>query len=394
MRVRVVSPWYPDYASAYSGVFVEKQVAALREIGHDVFVDVPHIFPAPPGPLPKAVTEAMRSLARRSLDAMYASSDGVTYVPTPVPSRGGHMGRAEAMAGALGMFEEFRPEAANLVHAHLGMPTGWALARTIGDRPLVVTEHQSTIASVLAEPRSAHGYREVLHRADAFVCVSDNLRTQIADALGNWVDERIEIVPNIVDLTGITFVERPDPAFQSWIYVGGLVAHKGVQTLMKAFAKYVTDYDPHATLTLVGDGPLRKWIETFAASKGLGRSVELAGPVEHVQLGHYLGKADLMVHLSPAETFGIAPLEAIGAGLPVVSLRNNGALDNWGDIEGQCGSLLDLSSGPEQVAEAVVQFRDATDRLDPVYGRRVVEERFSAPVVARRLSDIYERVAA
>jgi glycosyltransferase involved in cell wall biosynthesis len=101
-----------------------------------------------------------------------------------------------------------------------------------------------------------------------------------------------------------------------------------------------------------------------------------------------------MVHLSPAETFGIAPLEAIGAGLPVVSLRTNGALDNWGDIEGQCGSLLDLSSGPEQVAEAVVQLRDATDRLDPVYGRRVVEERFSAPVVARRLSDIYERVAA
>ncbi|MGH3650095.1 MAG: glycosyltransferase [Acidimicrobiia bacterium] len=392
MRVRVVSPWYPDYASAYSGVFVEKQVAALREAGHEVFVDVPHIFPAPPGPIPAAVTQAIRSLAGRSLDAMYASWDGVTWVPTPVPSRGGHLGRAEAMGGALGTFRDFRPETADLVHAHLGMPTGWAVSQLIGDRPLVVTEHQSTLSSVLAEPRSAHGYREVLRRADAFICVSDNLRTQIAETLGDWVKERIEVVPNIVDLTGITFVERPDPTFQSWIYVGGLVAHKGVQTLMKAFAEYVSDHDPHATLTLVGDGPLRKWIETFAASKGLGRSVELAGPVEHVQLGHYLGKADLMVHLSPAETFGIAPLEAIGAGLPVVSLRNGGALDNWGDIEAQCGSLLDLSSGPEQVAGAVAQLRDAADRLDPVYGRRVVEERFSAPVVARRLSDIYERV--
>lgn len=392
MRVRLVSPWYPDYGAVHSGIFVAKQVAALRDLGLDVFVDVPQIFPAPPGPIPDAVTNAMRSLAAKSMDAMFSSSDGVTYVPTPVPARGGPMGRAEAMTSSLSLLQDHRQEDAEVVHAHVGMPAAWAVARTIGDRPLVVTEHWSGLSEILEDPVMAAAYSELLERANAFVCVSEHLREEITRALGERASEKIAVVPNIVDLTDIAFRPPPDPQFRSWIYVGGLMHHKGVQALLESFHVYVRDHEQSARLTLVGDGPLRDWIGQFAASHGLGDAVTLAGSVEHTALGRYLEQADVMVHLSQAETFGIASLEGIGAGLPVVSLRNMGSVGAWGDIAEKCGTLLDLDATPTQVADAVAELRDSPGRLDPAVGREAVEARFSAETVATRLRSTYRSV--
>lgn len=392
MRIRFVSPWYPDYLRVHSGIFVAKQVAAIRESGHEVTVDVPQIFPAPPGPIPRSVSNAMRTLARKSRSAMFASTNGVTYVPTPVPSRGGPMGRARAMSDSLSLLAEFRDETPDLIHAHLGMPTAWAVSQTKHDLPLVVTEHQSTLAAVFAEPPSARAYHEVVSRADAFICVSEHLRDQIADALGDWTQQRIGVIPNIVDLAEIPFQERPSPEFASWIYVGGLMAHKGVKTLLEVFAEFRDKHDDGARLTLVGDGPLRGWIEEFAASRGFASSVRLAGPVPHDQLEGFFARADVMVHLSPAETFGIAPLEAIGSGLPVVSLRNAGAVNTWGDIAQECGLLLPLEASPKEIAEAISELARSNARLRPAVGRQAVLDRYSPAVVTRRLMATYAKV--
>lgn len=392
MKIRFISPWYPDYANVHSGIFVAKQVEALSEAGQDVTVDVPQIFPAPPGPIPNTVTRAMEELAEISLDAMFATKGGVTYLPTPVPTRGGPMGRAEAMRLSLSLLAGLRPGSADVDHAHLGMPTAWAVAHSGNGVPLVVTEHQSTLGAVLAEPAAAEAYADVIRRSSAFICVSPHLRTQIADALGDWVLEHIEIVPNIVDLEGIPFRERSPTTFSSWVYVGGLMPHKGVQDLLRAFADYVRRHDSKAQLRLVGDGPLRGWIETYASTRAISDSVHLIGSVEHERLGIHLEESDVMVHLSPAETFGIAPLEGIGAGLPVVALRNEGSVGTWGDIEEQCGKMLPLEASPDEIADAIAELRDGPEGLNGAVGRQAVIDRFSPQIVATRLTDIYERV--
>jgi len=392
MKIRFVTPWYPDYAAIHSGVFVEKQVLALRELGHFVTVTVPQIFPAPPGPIPRPVLDAMRALSKRSPSAMFASDGDTTYVPTPVPSRGGFLGRAQAMSQSLALLDDLLTGPVDLTHAHVAMPAGWAVAQIHESTPLVITEHWSGLATIFNDPVAVDAYAEVVRRADAFICVSNHLRHQIADALGEWVLGRIEVVPNIVDLSEIRFVRRDTYPFSRWIYVGGLMAHKGVQALLRAFDQYVKGHDESATLTLVGDGPLRRWIETFAASRGLAGVVTVAGTVEHIRLADFLDQANVMVHLSPAETFGIASLEAIGAGLPVVSLRNSGAVGAWGEIEPQCGALLDLESSAADVANAVAALRRAPDGLDLAAGRAFVEEHFSPHVIAERLAGVYRRV--
>lgn len=392
MKIRVVSPWYPDYASAYSGVFVAHQVAVLRASGHEVTVEVPQVYPAPRGPIHPSVLAAMKQLADRNLDDMFHRVEGTTFVPTPNPSGGGHWGKAMAMTQSLKILRERHADAPDIAHAHLGLPTGWAVAQTNPDIPLIITEHQSTLAEVLTEPAAARAYEDVLRTARAFICVSPHLRDQLAGILGHWVSERTEVIPNVVDVSEIQFRTRPRLEFRRWIYVGGLVDHKGVPAVVRAFLHYRRHHDRRATLTLVGDGPLREWVERTAAQHELEDSIVLTGGVPHQGLAPHLHRADLMVHLSPSETFGIAPLEAIAAGVPVVGLRHLGARSTWGQFEDYCGTLLDLGSGPSEVSDAVAQLRDSPNRLDLERGRKQIEDRYSPMVIAQQLESVYERV--
>lgn len=390
MKIRVVSPWYPDYSTPRSGTFVASQVEALKAAGHQIQVQVPQIFPAPAGQVPQMVADSMRTLVGRSVDAMFHTVDEVTYIPSPVPSRSGPLGRTDAMAKSISMLASMEEERPDLIHAHVGLPAGLAVAKSEKDLPLVVTEHWSGLATALENREVAEAYGDLIRNAKGFICVSNHLKGQICTAVGEWASDLIQVVPNVVDLSGIDFRQRDRFGFSSWIYVGGLTRNKGVQTLVRAFDVYVKRHDRSAVLTIVGDGPLRRWIERFSASRGLADAIDVVGPIEHASLSTHLYGADVMVHLSPVETFGIASLEGIASGLPVVSLRSTGADETWGSLEKECGALLDVDSTPSQIAAAVAALRDSAESLDIAMGRSMIERRYSPNVVARQLVGIYE----
>jgi glycogen(starch) synthase len=254
-----------------------------------------------------------------------------------------------------------------------------------------VTEHQSTLDRVFSQPGGVAAYEEVVEKSAAFICVSEHLRRRIADVIDPTKAGKIETVPNIVDLSDITFRERARGRLQNWIYVGTIATHKGAELLAKAFKIY-RERNREASLTIVGDGPLRQWVERFAAGSGMSKAVRLVGSVPHDRVGAYLDEADVLVHLSEGETFGISTLEAIGAGLPVISRRNGGAESAWGDFEKAAGRLLPEEVSASEVAEAVTALEMNGSDLDPRLARAMVEERFSPRRVASELAEIYTRV--
>jgi|APSaa5957512535_1039671.scaffolds.fasta_scaffold16858_3 glycogen synthase len=389
MKIQVVSPWWPEPSSVFAGVFVQKQVDAVRSSNVAVDVEVPTIFPAPVGPIAESVLDCYAKLGQQDPGAAYFHCSGATFVPSLVPSGSGFAGRCDAFAESLKTKRLALPSTGDVVHAHLAVPTGWAVGRIDG-RPLVVTEHQSTLAAIFAQPEARDRYELVIREAAKFFCVSDYLKNQIVKEFGDWAASRIEIMPNIVDLATIDFVPRTEFRFSSWIYVGSLLAHKGTQDLLRAFASYRSLFDAAATLTLVGDGVLRPWVERYCAANGISGSVNIVGSQPHKEIGKFLEGADVLVHLSASETFGIASLEAIGAGLPVVSYRNGGAESSWGDFEDRCGVFLDRSASPEEVAQAIDRLRTNPQNLDLVAGRKMVEKRFSSELVADCLIRAYE----
>jgi len=390
MKIDVVTPWYPDYASVFLGVFVQQQVIALRGQGHEVNVEVPQIFPGPPGPTPAAVHEAIHRHATRDVDAIYPTIDGATWIPCPVPARSGFSGRADAFAAGLAAKRRLLPAHGDVTHAHLGVPTAAAVLE-LGDKPVIVTEHQSTLELVLDEPPARDRYREAIERAAGFFVVAGHLRDRLIAKFGVEIADQVDVMPNIVDLTEIAFRERDHGRLDRWIYVGAIAVHKGVRLLVESFLHHLANHNPHATLTIIGDGPEVTWVRSRSAEAGAGEAVRLLGPLPYRHLGPHLSEADLMVHLSPAETFGIASLEGLGAGLPVISLRNGGAEHTWGAIESIAGTLLGSGSDPTAVSDSVAELAQAPQRLDLASARHHVETTYSATAVADRLAAVYTK---
>jgi glycosyltransferase involved in cell wall biosynthesis len=103
--------------------------------------------------------------------------------------------------------------------------------------------------------------------------------------------------------------------------VARLADVKDQATLIRAF-HIVQKANPHAELHLLGDGPLRTDLESLSKQLGLDRSVTFHGVSPNV--AEFLSELDAFVLSSVSEGLPISILEAMSAGLPIVSTRVGG----------------------------------------------------------------------
>jgi glycosyltransferase involved in cell wall biosynthesis len=137
--------------------------------------------------------------------------------------------------------------------------------------------------------------------------------------------------------------------------VGRLIAQKDHATLLRAFAR-IHDRHSNARLAILGDGPLEEQTRALVRELGLDDAVVLPGRQEP---GDWLARADVFVHTSRWEGFGIVLLEAMLASLPIVATSvsavpevvvdgETGLLVGAGDVEALAAALGDLLADPER----------------------------------------------
>ena len=113
----------------------------------------------------------------------------------------------------------------------------------------------------------------------------------------------------------------PNPLF---VYCGRLSAEKGVNLLLAAFRRLVSDI-PRARLRIVGDGPARRDVEGQIAALDLGGAVSLTGLLPRADVDRQLVDAWALVAPSIwAEPFGMVAIDAIAQGVPVIASRVGG----------------------------------------------------------------------
>ena len=139
--------------------------------------------------------------------------------------------------------------------------------------------------------------------------------------------------------------------------VGRLIEQKDHATLLRAFALVRRDV-PEARLAILGAGPLEGATRALAVELGVDAAVTLPGRTE---IRDWLERADVFVHTSRWEGFGIVLLEAMLASLPVVATRvsavpevvvdgETGALVEAGDAEGVAREVAALLADPERAS--------------------------------------------
>jgi glycosyltransferase involved in cell wall biosynthesis len=216
----------------------------------------------------------------------------------------------------------------------------------------------------------------------------------------DWVrPESIEVIPTGIDLT--PFQLDGDPAKvraelglppDAYVFgtVGRLERPKGHVYLLRAFEQVVKT-NARARLVLVGDGSLAKPLQEEAARLGLAERVAFAGSRRDVP--YLLRAMDVFVFPSLWEGQGLALVEAMASGLPVVASRVGGVSEVITD--GTCGQLVPPGS-PEALADAMlaVMASPARAREMGAAGRARAEAVFGASRMIKRLEDLYLEVVA
>jgi glycosyltransferase involved in cell wall biosynthesis len=186
------------------------------------------------------------------------------------------------------------------------------------------------------------------------------------------------------------FAVRADPPAEPlrWLYLGRLMAHKGVLPLLEAFAR-VAATDPRVTLTLAGAGVERDRLARRSAELGLSGRVDIVPPVPPAEVTALLHRHDLLVHASLRETFGMTVVEAVATGTPVLAARSAGPAETLAGVEEQAGAVFEPTEDPAVIAEAYHKLRDRFGELDLVGARAELEARYGSDAVGARLHEAY-----
>ena len=164
-------------------------------------------------------------------------------------------------------------------------------------------------------------------------------------------------------------------------------------TLLRAFA-IIHDRRPETVLRLVGRS-LRPEHETawrqLATGLDIMDAVRFEPPADRAGVAAAMRRADLFVHPSNRETFGVVAVEALASGLPVVAADSGGVAEVLGDDPDRLGALVPAGD-PAALAAAVLGAMERRASFDPGRLRAYAIEQFGSASVAQRIVALYEEV--
>lgn len=293
-------------------------------------------------------------------------------------------------------------ERLDIVHAHYAIPHAISayLARQtlLPDAPaLVTTLHGTDITLVGSDPSFLPLTRFSIAASDAVTTPSAWLREATYQQLDVPRSVAIEVVPNFVDTVRFSPVGRARAADRSpqhpfvLVHVSNFRPLKRVQDVVRIFAE-ARRLLPAAPLRLrlVGNGPERPGIEALVRELELQPFVRFLG--DQVDLPALLRDSDLFLLPSETESFGLAALEAMACGVPVVASRvagipevvadgESGLLAPVGDVAAMAGHVARLASD----AAALTRFSAAA--------RARAESHFQPGPIVDRYEALYQRLA-
>ncbi|WMI71637.1 glycosyltransferase [Aminobacterium sp. MB27-C1] len=218
------------------------------------------------------------------------------------------------------VFREFgKPD---VLHAHFtNMGYIAAQLKKRIDVPLVITEHSSALVQPVLGKRVFEIAKEAYSNAEAVIAVSPSLAKVIQDKF----KIKTRFVPNIVDTEIFNFntADKVENKVFRFISVGNLIYSKRMDLIVKAFYKVFID-NPHVSLTILGEGSERKRIEKYISKYKLGDRVKLLGVQPRTNVAKELKRSNCFVLPSRFETFGVAYIEALAVGVPVIATKCGG----------------------------------------------------------------------
>lgn len=294
------------------------------------------------------------------------------------------------------LYEIAKRERLDILHAHYATPHGLAVylaKEMLGGKIKTVTTLHGTDVTIMGEEPTLQDISEFsLLKADAVTAVSEDLKIQAQGIFGNKLE--IERIYNFVDTQ--EYIRRPVACVKDClklddekviVHISNFRKVKRIDDVIKIFHK--VQQEVKCRLVLVGDGPEQR--HAYELSEQLGIS----------HLIHYLGKqnnvisilscADVFLLPSEKESFGLAALEAMACGVPVVATRVGGLPELI--VEGESGYLSEIGDVEHMSANILELLKNESHhQLMAANARKQAINLFDSEIVIPQYEALYERL--
>ena len=294
------------------------------------------------------------------------------------------------------MVDVVKYEKLDLIHVHYAIPHASAafmakqILKTQGITiPYVTTLHGTDITLVGRDPSFEPVITFCINASDAVTAVSESLKK---DTLKHFnVKNEITVVPNFIALDK----KRSDSKINRGLYASAdekIVSHisnfrkvKRVEDVIRVFAETIKKVP--SKLLFVGDGPERYGCEQLCRELSLCEHILFLGKIRDTS--DVLAISDAFLLPSETESFGLAALEAMSMGVPVVSSNSGGIPEvNENGFSGFLSDVGDVNDMSKNLVHILTE-----NRLDSFRDNALVQaEKFTISKVLPMYEDIYTKL--
>lgn len=286
----------------------------------------------------------------------------------------------------------------DVLHVHYAIPHASSayfarqMMRKIGkDIPFITTLHGTDITLVGKDATYAQVVSFSINESAAITAVSNNLKEE---TLKNFsIEKDIHVIYNFVDQE--RFKKTDKDHFKKLlapqderilVHVSNFRKVKRVEDVIKAFE--LIRKEVPSKLLMIGDGPERQTAEDLCRKLGTCNDIRFLGKQD--QLEDILSISDLFILPSQYESFGLAALEAMACGVPVISSNAGGLIEI--NIDGYSGYLSDVGDVQKMAKDAISIIKD--DHTLKQFKQNALEQasKFAIEKIVPQYEALYKQV--
>jgi len=285
----------------------------------------------------------------------------------------------------------------DLLHVHYAIPHAYAgymakqMLKAEGIKiPMVTTLHGTDITLVGNHPFYKPAVSFSINKSDVVTSVSQNLKDETYKLFN--IKREIHVIPNFIELDKIKIDSTiachrsvmANPNEKIITHISNFRKVKRIPDVIEIF--YKIQQQIPSKLMMVGDGPEKEVAENLCQKLGISDKVIFFGNSNEID--KILSYTDLFLLPSETESFGLAALEAMAWGVPVIS-SNSGGLPEV-NFEGVSGFLSDVGNTDEMAQNAIKILSNETKLAEFKENALAVAKQFDIKNIVPIYEKLYE----
>ena len=382
MTVLHLATWFPEHAEDSAGIFIEKHIEAISRYdtrNTHLVIPLSHRFTGIQQPLQlvqqfekkaRAITTPKRNYTVTRLQFFITHA----FLKGPV---------GEQLYRQVRHYIKSNKLQIGYVHAHVTYTAGYVAMRLLEDEgiPYQISEHMSPFPFMHMRTPGfiSKNIARPLNKAEHISGVSTHLKKEILDYVNPG--KRVDVIPNVVEHELIG-TNNLNPIF-SFVLIGHLTVQKGVDILIESVKILSNQTTRKFKIVIGGNGPEFNKLVLLSQQLDVADYFEWKGSMAHSEVLRLINQCHAFVCSSRHESFGVAVVEALSLGKPVVATNCGGTADTINIRNG----ILVKTENPESLAEGMHQMMRSYQQFNKIEIEEETRSKYSMKAVGAMFYD-------